>query len=99
MKWSLDYTLCAACQKKKKVGQYCPVCQKVWSHDDDEPMIECKCGKWIHKTCDITLTDTVFITFEQVIDSSYDQLIISRLTKHISAPFVDKQSVINLFSK
>jgi len=64
-KWSLDYTLCSKCKKKKVNNQYCPVCEVIWTKTDDEPMIECACGMWVHQSCDKTLTDDVFDKFKQ----------------------------------
>lgn len=64
-KWSYDYTLCSKCKKRKVNNQFCPICERVWTSVEDEPMIQCQCNMWVHKSCDNTLTDTLFNTFEQ----------------------------------
>jgi len=63
-KWSHDYNLCSKCRKKKINNQYCPVCEQIWNSTDEEPMIQCTCGMWVHQSCDKTLTDDIFDSFK-----------------------------------
>ena len=64
-KWNSDYTLCSKCKKKKSNNQFCPVCEQIWTSTDEEPMIECTCGMWIHKCCDKSLTEDTFNAYKQ----------------------------------
>ncbi len=64
-KWNSDYTLCSKCKKKKSNNQYCPVCEQIWTSTDEEPMIECTCGMWVHKCCDKSLTEDTFNAYKQ----------------------------------
>lgn len=64
-KWSYDYTLCSKCRKRKTNNQFCPVCEQIWSTTDEEPMIQCSCGMWVHQSCDKNLTDDVFDSYKQ----------------------------------
>lgn len=55
-KWSQDYTTCSVCQAKKQKRQYCPICEKIWENKPLDAMIECKCGMWVHKLCDTSVS-------------------------------------------
>eukprot|EP01022_Parablepharisma_sp_SALTPOND_P003143 TRINITY_DN1124_c0_g1_i1.p1 TRINITY_DN1124_c0_g1~~TRINITY_DN1124_c0_g1_i1.p1 ORF type:complete len:1179 (+),score=140.02 TRINITY_DN1124_c0_g1_i1:8642-12178(+) len=64
-KWSCDYSLCSKCKKRKINNQFCPVCEQIWNSTEEEPMIQCACGMWVHKSCDKSLTDDAFNVYEQ----------------------------------
>lgn len=47
-------TLCSACSRLFRAGNFCPVCLKVYRNDEsDLPMVCCDmCDRWIHTDCD-----------------------------------------------
>jgi histone-lysine N-methyltransferase MLL1 len=49
-----DHTLCFECGNFKLKGNFCPICDRIYSdHDYDTPMLECcKCLRWVHAACD-----------------------------------------------
>lgn len=47
-------TLCSACSRLFRSGNFCPVCLKVYRNDEsDLPMVCCDmCDRWVHTDCD-----------------------------------------------
>ncbi|XP_020632189.1 PHD finger protein 10-like isoform X4 [Orbicella faveolata] len=47
-------TLCTACSRLFRAGNFCPVCLKVYRNDEsDLPMVCCDmCDRWVHTDCD-----------------------------------------------
>eukprot|EP00794_Sanderia_malayensis_P011403 gene11403-12590_t len=58
-KWMRKFTMCEECERRLKRGQYCLVCEKVYSETDYETkMMYCTiCKKWIHMECEGLNTD------------------------------------------
>eukprot|EP00898_Chlorokybus_atmophyticus_P000218 jgi/Chlat1/1197/Chrsp115S00738 len=55
--WMFGYTLCDACGRLFKKGNYCPICLKVYRNNEAAPMICCdSCQQWLHLPC-AKLTD------------------------------------------
>ena len=52
-RWQRDFRLCQACWALFQVGNYCPICTKVYKDSDDAlEMVQCDCcEKWVHISC------------------------------------------------
>eukprot|EP00795_Rhopilema_esculentum_P016718 gene16718-8170_t len=53
-KWMRNFTLCEECDRRMRRGQFCSICENVYSENDyDTKMMYCSnCGKWIHMECE-----------------------------------------------
>lgn len=59
-KWSKDFKLCSICNKKRKLKQYCSICECFWPDEAtedpvklSESLISCgACGMSVHYECD-----------------------------------------------
>ena len=53
-KWMNDFTMCEECDRRVRRGQFCLLCEQVYSESDYETkMMYCTiCEKWIHMECE-----------------------------------------------
>ena len=77
--WASGWEFCGRCRIKRENKEYCPVCLKLWGPMPDrkksskkkrggpaeeEAMIECQCGFWVHLKCDPQLTAKAINSYE-----------------------------------
>jgi hypothetical protein len=45
--------MCEPCHRLAALGQFCPVCKRLYRQTDKSPMVCCDlCSRWVHIECD-----------------------------------------------